>query len=63
MARFPLSGRAGRLRGTREWVVARTLDVIVYRPARESVVIVGIVHGRQDWPGVLPSDTRYLEKA
>ncbi|UFP93019.1 type II toxin-antitoxin system RelE/ParE family toxin [Gloeobacter morelensis] len=53
MASFPLSGRVGRLRGTREWVVARTPYVIVYRPMQESVVIVTVVHGRQDWPGVL----------
>lgn len=51
MAHFPLSGRAGRLRGTREWVVARTPYTIIYRPMQGVVVVVSIVHGKQDWPG------------
>ncbi len=46
----PLSGRGGRKPGTRELVVARTPYVAIYRVEADSVVILRLVHGAQDWP-------------
>lgn len=46
---FPLSGRAGRARGTRELVVAPTPFVVVYTVA-EDVVVLRVLHGARRWP-------------
>ncbi|BCH17391.1 MULTISPECIES: type II toxin-antitoxin system RelE/ParE family toxin [unclassified Mesorhizobium] len=49
LCRFALSGREGRLEGTRELVVARTPFIVVYA-AGETVLIVRVLHGAQRWP-------------
>lgn len=46
---FPLSGRKGRLEGTRELVVVRTPFIVVYT-ASDAVQIVRVLHGAQQWP-------------
>jgi addiction module RelE/StbE family toxin len=43
-------GRPGRLRGTRELVVAGTSYVVVYRIELTVVVILRVLHGAQQWP-------------
>lgn len=48
LAGFPLSGRPGRVKGTRELVA--TPWVIVYRVRDEFVEILRVLHGRQKWP-------------
>ena len=50
LTRYPLAGRAGRVQGTRELVVAGTPYVIAYRIHREEIQILAILHGAQRWP-------------
>jgi toxin ParE1/3/4 len=50
LRRFPLSGRAGRVEGTRELPVSRTPLVVVYEIHGSVVVIIRILHGAQSWP-------------
>lgn len=45
----PQIGRPGLREGTREWVVARTPYVLVYRHATQVVEILHVWHVAQDW--------------
>lgn len=45
----PLIGRAGQVAGMREWVVTGTPYLLVYRIKDETVEIVRLWHGRQNW--------------
>jgi toxin ParE1/3/4 len=47
---FPHSGRPGRVRGTRELVVADAPYILVYAVEEREVVILRVIHGAQDWP-------------
>lgn len=46
----PLKGRPGRVEGTRELVILRTPYVAVYEVTDQSIAIVRVIHGRQNWP-------------
>ncbi|KXF74902.1 hypothetical protein ATN84_22035 [Paramesorhizobium deserti] len=46
---FPLSGREGRVEGTRELVVTHTPFIVVYIMG-DAVQIVRVLHGAQQWP-------------
>jgi addiction module RelE/StbE family toxin len=46
---FPNRGRAGRVQGTRELVLARPF-LAVYEVADEEVQILRILHGARQWP-------------
>lgn len=46
----PESARLGKVPGTRELVVPGTPYVVVYRVEPEAVVILRVLHGRQQWP-------------
>jgi len=46
---YPHSGRSGRLKGTRELVVAGTPFVMVYA-VEDSINLIRVVHGAQRWP-------------
>lgn len=48
---WPLSGRQGRVPGTRELVVAGTPFILIYAVG-EFVVILRVLHGRQQWPKI-----------
>lgn len=45
----PQIGRAGFREDTREWVVARTPYVLVYRSTAQAVEILHVWHAAQDW--------------
>ncbi|MGB6687706.1 MAG: type II toxin-antitoxin system RelE/ParE family toxin [Terracidiphilus sp.] len=47
---FPLSGRAGRVRGTRELVIPGTSYIAAYVVQENEVRIAAVLHGRQSWP-------------
>jgi addiction module RelE/StbE family toxin len=47
LAAFPGLGRPGEVKGTRELVIPPY--VVVYRSTQESVEILHIWHGAQDW--------------
>jgi len=46
----PGRGRAGRIQGTRELVLAPLPWIVVYRVREETVEVARIYHGAQDWP-------------
>jgi toxin ParE1/3/4 len=51
LADFPEMGRIGRKSGTRELIFAALPYVVVYRvPGKESLEVLRILHGAQDWP-------------
>jgi toxin ParE1/3/4 len=50
LARFPQSGRLGRVEGTRELVISRTPYIVAYRIATDTVRILRVLHGAQRWP-------------
>ena len=50
IAWFPYMGRAGRIKGTREWTVKNSPCIIVYRidDRRETVDVQAVFHGAQN---------------
>jgi toxin ParE1/3/4 len=46
----PEIGRPGRIEGARELVVPRTPYIAAYRIERETVTILRVLHGAQEWP-------------
>jgi len=52
LASFPMSGRAGRVPGTRELVVANTPFIVAYAIQKSRIVILAVYHGAQPWPEV-----------
>jgi toxin ParE1/3/4 len=52
LAAFPMSGRSGRVPGTRELVISNTPFVAVYSVDRDRIVILAVYHGAQQWPEV-----------
>jgi len=47
---FPEMGRKGRVRGTREVVIAGLPYVVIYRLRGKTIEIARILHGAQQWP-------------
>ena len=47
---YPLMGRPGRRRETRELVIARTPFLVWYRERGAHVEVLRVVHGRMKWP-------------
>jgi len=54
LARFPESGRQGRVDITRELVVGHTPFIVVYHVHNDTVRILRILHGSQSWPDQFP---------
>ncbi len=46
----PEIGRPGRIEGTRELVIPRTPYIAAYRIKCETVTILRVLHGAQEWP-------------
>lgn len=47
---MPFLGRGGRKPETRDLAIVGTPFVIIYRVKKESVEILRILHGKQQWP-------------
>ncbi|MGA8215723.1 MAG: type II toxin-antitoxin system RelE/ParE family toxin [Candidatus Sulfotelmatobacter sp.] len=52
LAAFPMSGRSGRVAGTRELVISNTPFVAAYSVDHDRIVILAVYHGAQKWPEV-----------
>ena len=50
LAEHPHAGRAGRVPGTRELVIAGTPFIIPYRVVEDTVQILRVLHGKRKWP-------------
>ncbi len=50
LARYPASGRPGRVLGTRELVVPGTPYILPYRVYGRTVEIIRVLHGSRKWP-------------
>ena len=47
---FPVSGRVGRVTGTRELVISRTPYILAYRATNDRVEVLAVIHGKRRWP-------------
>jgi toxin ParE1/3/4 len=47
---FPMSGKAGRVLGTREMIISNTPFIAVYAINKADIIILAIYHGAQQWP-------------
>src|SRR5271154_6398400 len=52
LATFPMAGRSGRVRGTRELVISNTPFIAAYTINRNRIVVLAVYHGAQQWPEV-----------
>jgi addiction module RelE/StbE family toxin len=50
LAEQPHAGRAGRVPGTRELVIAGTPFIIPYRVIGDTVQILRVLHAKRKWP-------------
>ena len=46
----PHLGRAGRIAGTRELVIAETPFIVVYRANEAAIEVLAVFHGARRWP-------------
>lgn len=50
LIRFAETGRPGRIEGTRELVISRTPYIAAYRITGDTVRVLRVLHGAQQWP-------------
>lgn len=50
LTQFPLSGKEGRVAGTRELRVRRSPYALIYRVSNDTVEVLRIMHGARLWP-------------
>jgi toxin ParE1/3/4 len=55
LAAFPMSGRPGRIMGTRDLVISNTPFIAAYSIEKSRIVILAVYHGAQRWPETLGS--------
>ncbi|MBI1740314.1 MAG: type II toxin-antitoxin system RelE/ParE family toxin [Candidatus Koribacter versatilis] len=53
LATFPMSGRPGRVTGTRELVISNTPFLAAYAIDKDGILILALYHGAQQWPEAL----------
>jgi toxin ParE1/3/4 len=53
LATFPMAGRSGRVRDTRELVISNTPFIAAYAIDHDRIVVLAIYHGAQQWPEAL----------
>jgi addiction module RelE/StbE family toxin len=56
LSQFPEMDRPGRIEGTRELVIARTPYIATYRIEGETIRILRVLHGAQQWPDDIPEN-------
>ncbi|MCS4268536.1 type II toxin-antitoxin system mRNA interferase toxin, RelE/StbE family [Serratia quinivorans] len=49
LAQNPSSGKAGRVPGTREWVIHHSY-LLIYELTNDLLIILAVVHARRQWP-------------
>lgn len=54
LARYPDSGRPGRVIGTRELIVPSLPLILPYRVRRRRIEILRVLHAARRWPESLP---------
>src|SRR2546429_486234 len=47
---LPISGRAGRVPGTRELIISNTPFIVAYAIEKTDIVVLAVYHGAQHWP-------------
>ena len=52
----PRMGKEGRLPGTRELILAKTLYIVVYILEGNEIQIVAVIHSAMRWPDSFPSE-------
>jgi len=50
LAVYPMSGRAGRVPGTRGLVISNSPFIIAYAIEETDIVVLAVYHGAQHWP-------------
>ena len=50
LADYPMIGREGRVRNTRELVILGTPYLVAYRVTQEDLEVLSIFHGARRWP-------------
>ena len=53
LASFLMSGRTGRVAGTRELVISGTPFIAAYAIEDDRIVVLALYHGAQKWPEAL----------
>jgi toxin ParE1/3/4 len=47
---YPNIGRPGRVKGTREWLIASTPYIVVYDISATAIRILSVIHQARRWP-------------
>jgi toxin ParE1/3/4 len=50
LAAYPNLGRAGRVEGTRELIIAEAPYIIAYRVVEDQIRILPVLHASRQWP-------------
>jgi toxin ParE1/3/4 len=56
LTQFPEMGRPGRIDGTREMLISDTPYIAAYRIVGDTVRILRVLHGAQQWPDEIPEE-------